>query len=287
MPDPIAVVASILLPYWWVPLVLLLGSLCRTPVVKGWVGEMLLHVCLRLLLDRKRYRVFRNVTLPTADGSTQVDHIVVSVHGIVVIETKNYAGWIFGKPHDKMWTQKFPRRSIAFQNPLRQNHKHVRTLADLLALGDEVLFSLVVFVGSAEFKTAMPENVTTLGGCIGFIRRHGALLLSDAQAAAAAARIESGRLAPSLATQRAHVKHVRKRLAGKRPGAPVLQPVGTPAPPPVVPGCPLCGAALHEYTYKTGAKAGLSFQGCVRFPACTHRVDLAAPVPSDSSFYST
>jgi len=275
MLDPLAIIAHILLPYWWVPLVLILGSLCRTPMVKGWIGEIVLHLCLRLLLDRKRYHLFRNVTLPTADGSTQIDHIVVSTHGIFVIETKNYGGWIFGKPHDKMWTQKFPRRSSAFQNPLRQNYKHVRTLADLLALGDEALFSLVVFVGSAEFKTTMPENVTTLGGCIGFIRRRSAVLLGEAQVAEAVTRIESGRLAPSLATQRAHVKHVRERVVTGRREERVLQPAEAPT----APGCPLCGAALHRYTYKTGAKAGSSFEGCERFPACTHRVDLPAPSP--------
>lgn len=180
MPSPFTILVNALLPFWWLPLVLLALSLAGTPMVKGWIGEIVLHLCLRLLLDRGRYRLFRNVTLPTRDGSTQIDHIVVSPHGIFVIETKNYGGWIFGKPHDKMWTQKFPRRSSAFQNPLRQNYKHVRTLADLLALGDEVLFSLVVFVGSAEFKTAMPENVTKLGGCIAFIRRRSAPLLSEA-----------------------------------------------------------------------------------------------------------
>jgi len=171
-----------------------------------------------------------------------------------------------------MWTQKFPRRSSAFQNPLRQNHKHVRTLADLLALGDEVLFSLVVFVGSATFKTVMPENVTKLGGCIAFIRRHRAPLLGEAQVAEAVARIESGRLAPSLATQRAHMKHVREKLARQKREEPVLKPAGAP----LAPVCPLCGAGLHRYTYKTGAKAGSSFEGCERFPACTHRVELSA-----------
>jgi len=35
MLDPLAIIAHILLPYWWVPLVLILGSLRRTPMVKG------------------------------------------------------------------------------------------------------------------------------------------------------------------------------------------------------------------------------------------------------------
>ena len=37
--------------------------------------------------------------LPTEKGSTQIDHIVVSLYGIFVIETKNYKGWITGSPY--------------------------------------------------------------------------------------------------------------------------------------------------------------------------------------------
>jgi hypothetical protein len=46
-------------------------------------------------LDIKKYYIFNNLTLKTKDGSTQIDHVVVSPYGIFVIETKDYSGWIF------------------------------------------------------------------------------------------------------------------------------------------------------------------------------------------------
>ena len=56
---------------------------------------------------REYYRL-NNITLPLANGgSTQIDHIIVSVHGIFVIETKNYKGWIYGNEKQRQWTQVF------------------------------------------------------------------------------------------------------------------------------------------------------------------------------------
>ncbi|WP_339385147.1 nuclease-related domain-containing protein, partial [Vibrio paracholerae] len=41
----------------------------------------------------------------TEDGTTQIDHIVVSKFGVFVIETKYMKGWIFGSKDQKQWTQ--------------------------------------------------------------------------------------------------------------------------------------------------------------------------------------
>jgi len=94
--------------------------------LKGKFGEIRVNRILQNRLGREQYRLFKNVTLPTKDGTTQVDHILVSVFGVFVIETKNMGGWIFGKPEEEKWTQKFPwNKGIPFQNPRRQNYKHV------------------------------------------------------------------------------------------------------------------------------------------------------------------
>ncbi|MBR1608144.1 MAG: NERD domain-containing protein [Kiritimatiellae bacterium] len=45
----------------------------------GAAGEWVLHLLLALKLDKKRFRVLRNVMLPTDDGTTtQIDHVVVN-----------------------------------------------------------------------------------------------------------------------------------------------------------------------------------------------------------------
>ena len=62
-----------------------------------------------------------NVILPGRDGTTQIDHVVVSIYGLFVIETKNMDGWIFGSAEQRTWRQQFFKKKFKFQNPLRQN----------------------------------------------------------------------------------------------------------------------------------------------------------------------
>jgi restriction system protein len=83
------------------------------------------------------------VTLPTEDGTTQIDHVIVSRYGVFVIETKNLKGWIFGSPQQKTWTQKIYRHTTKFQNPLHQDYKHTQTLQAALELDPEKIFPVI------------------------------------------------------------------------------------------------------------------------------------------------
>lgn len=68
----------------------------RSPWFKGALGELKMNTAARLLLRRKNYHFLKDVMLPTRDGTTQIDLIIVSRFGVFVIETKNLTGWIFG-----------------------------------------------------------------------------------------------------------------------------------------------------------------------------------------------
>ena len=50
---------------------------------------------------RRRYRdwiLIDNIMLPSGQGTTQIDHILVSPSGVFLIETKDMNGWVFGGP---------------------------------------------------------------------------------------------------------------------------------------------------------------------------------------------
>ena len=64
--------------------------------MKGYIGELLLGLQTRLTLDRATYLRMHNVTLSIRDGTTQIDHVILSMFGIFVLETKDMWGWIFG-----------------------------------------------------------------------------------------------------------------------------------------------------------------------------------------------
>lgn len=236
---------------YFIPLVLFIW-IAKTPWFKGILGEFIVNTAVRFFLDTQKYHLIKNVTLPTEDGSTQIDHIIVSEFGVFVIETKNMKGWIFGLEHQKQWTQKIFKHTSKFQNPLHQNYKHTKTLSSCLDINEDKLFSVIVFVGDSTFKTNMPENVTYARGLIRFIKSKKSSIISSKESIEITERIQSGRLKSSIKTHRAHAKHVQE-IKNKEP---------------IKKQCPKCGNSLILRTAKKGANAGNQFWGCTQYPKC-------------------
>lgn len=130
---------------------------------KGFIGEKSLSTALSLKLDRKTYSIFENLYVPAGEFATQIDLLVLSVYGMFVVEIKNYSGWIFGDEKSKNWTQVVSSKKNQFQNPIRQNYKHIKALAEYLNIETDKIFSVIYFAGDAEFKTDMPSNVLSSG----------------------------------------------------------------------------------------------------------------------------
>ncbi|MGH0610144.1 nuclease-related domain-containing protein [Bacillus cereus] len=100
----------------------------HVPKWKGKAGEKLVKRILSKL-DPKSYFVLHNVTVYTEFGdTTQIDHIVMAETGVFVVETKNYEGWIYGSEKAARWTQGIFRKKSSFQNPFRQNYKHIKAI---------------------------------------------------------------------------------------------------------------------------------------------------------------
>ena len=197
--------------YIFAGIVFIIGLIVKSPWFKGFVGESLVNTTSSIGLG-KQYHIIKNVTVPTEDGTTQIDHVIVSVYGIFVVETKNYKGWIFGKEKDKYWTQKIYRKTNKFQNPLRQNYKHTKTLSDLLEISHDKFISIVFFAGESTFKTIMPENVISDGGYyLRYIKRHKEEVLTEEEVNQIIDSIQRIRLKPSFKTDRKHVRNLRKR----------------------------------------------------------------------------
>ncbi|MCI5138810.1 MAG: nuclease [Candidatus Electrothrix sp. AR1] len=245
------VINEILKTLWWViPMMLFLGFL-RSPWFKGVLGEALVKIAAWLRLSAKVYHPIHNVTLPTLDGTTQIDHIFVSCFGIFVVETKNMKGWIFGGENQKQWTQKIFKKSFKFQNPLHQNYKHVKALEASLDVPPNVIYSVVVFMGDSTFKSIMPANVTYGGGYITYIKSFREPVLSETQVQKAIAQIQSGRLTPSWETHRQHVHQLKNR-----------------SDPNAERKCPKCGKPMVLRTAQRGTNAGNQFWGCSAYPKC-------------------
>lgn len=244
---------------WYLLPILILAALFKSPWFKGVMGEFIVNVAAKLMLDKNEYHLIKNVTLPTEGGTTQIDHVIVSKFGLFVVETKNMKGWIFGDPKQSQWTQKIFKHTSKFQNPLHQNYKHVKTLGTLLGLSDQQIHSLIVFVGESTFKTEMPPNVTYGIGYIRFIKSKTMPVLSAGEVTDIVSKIATGRLTPSFKTSREHVAHVKSIVSEKQSA----------------PACPKCGSVMVMREASKGASKGNKFLGCSQYPQCSGVLSVA------------
>lgn len=247
-----------LLQLWYFIPIVLIVAFFRTSTGKGIIGEFLVNLFTKLKLDKNKYYLIKNVTLPTEDGTTQIDHIIVSEYGIFVVETKNIKGWIFGNEKDKMWTQKIYKHSSKFQNPLHQNYKHIKTIQSTLNIEESKIFNVIVFTGDSTFKTKMPKNVKQGISYIDYIKSKKEKILTKHEVTNIISKIESGRLSRTFKTNREHIKHVKTIIEDKSK----------------IEYCPNCGSELVVRIAKRGTNAGDKFYGCSNYPKCKYTAQL-------------
>lgn len=278
----ISTIFSIFIQLWWLLPIIAVIMFFKSPIGKGIAGEGLLNALLYLLLDKRKYQLLKNITLPTEGGTTQIDHIIVSRYGVFVIETKNMKGWIFGLEHQSTWTQNIYKKKFSFQNPLHQNYKHVKVLQKLLDLTNDEIFSVVVFLGGATFKTDVPKNVLYPLGLIEHIKEQKKIIFTQREMWRVIEEIEDNKFDNSFKTHREHVKNLnvnrnkmthsefmknqnayrnKRVVEAKEPKQNNLI-------------CAKCGSDMVLRTAKKGKNIGGQFYGCSTFPKCWHKQNI-------------
>lgn len=134
----------------------------KRPAIRGMIGEW--SVNRRLAKLGKDYRVFADLYVPDGEGgTTQVDHIVTSLKGLFVIETKHYSGWIFGSDRQKNWTQVIYKHKEKLYNPIWQNFGHIQSLKSYLNDENLDMHSIIAFSSDAKLKFKEPvENAQVI-----------------------------------------------------------------------------------------------------------------------------
>ncbi len=97
------------------------------------------------------------------DKFSQVDIVIATTQGIIVIEVKDYSGWIFGNGNQTNWTQVmgYGKRKYRFYNPIKQVKSQVTSLNNSLKQFDKIpFFSIIVFYGDCVLKEInyVPKN---------------------------------------------------------------------------------------------------------------------------------
>lgn len=216
---------------------------------KGWLGEIETQFGMWAKLDSNDYRRFHNVIFPTFNGTTQVDHILVSIYGIFVIETKNINGWIFGSDTAKQWTQSLYGKKYKFQNPIHQNYRHTKAVAQFLDIDHNNIHSVIFFIGdNVTLKTELPGNVMT-SGLSRYIKSFERRVFSESEVTTLVCKVE--RLKEGNISGREHVANLKSRYSDSET-------------------CPKCGKSLVKRTARKGPHAGREFLGCSGFPGCKY-----------------
>ncbi|MHB8108634.1 MAG: nuclease-related domain-containing protein [Syntrophorhabdaceae bacterium] len=218
-------------------------------IFKGWIGEKTTQFGMWIKLDDNVYRRFHDVVLKTDNGTTQIDHIVVSMYGIFVIEIKNYSGWIYGDEEQPLWTQVLYGSKKRFQNPLHQNYKHTMELSRTVGVPHEKIHSIVFFIGESTFKTQMPPNVMDKG-LSGYIISFRDAVFVGQELRTIEEKIRGLKENP-VSSKREHVEGLTYRFKSDTI-------------------CPKCGAELVRRTARQGQNAGQAFLGCSGFPKCRY-----------------
>jgi ribosomal protein L37AE/L43A len=214
---------------------------------RGWIGEKKTAFYLWLSLNSKVYRRFPDVILPSGNGTTQIDHLLVSPYGLFIVETKNKKGWIFGSRGQKKWTQSLYGNNYSFQNPIRQTFRQKKIVAEFLGVNEAIVHTIIYFVGNCKFKTELPKNVikSRLGKYIKQIKDR---VLTPEEVDRIVGEIEFY-VSESSLTTKDHVRSLHKRHNSK-----------------IV--CPKCGSKLVERIAKKGTNVGTKFLGCENYPKC-------------------
>lgn len=198
-------------------------------------------------LDKQVYVRFHDLILPSTNGTTQIDHLIVSEFGLFIVETKNKRGWIFGSEKQSTWTQTTGGKKYSFQNPLRQCFRQRKVLCEFLEIDESLVKVVIYFAGSARFKTPLPDNV--LNSNPGrYIKGFQTPLIGEKQLYQIGSRLTAHRSMSTL-TSADHVQSLKTRHASADT-------------------CPSCGSKLVERTARKGRNAGKKFLGCDAYPKC-------------------
>ena len=233
----------------------------NSPALKGKYGEKMVRRTLEHL-DSKEYSMFHDVYVPTKKGTSQIDHVVVSSKGVFVLETKNYAGWIFGNENNQNWTQVIFKRKEQFYNPIWQNYGHIQALKEFLGENTTKnisFFSIIVFSNTATLKFTEPFTKSIviqqnqLVQTIRNLSEHSALTPAQVNIILKKlSLLQEKNRKHKRQIAKLHTKQVKSQLIHNKQQ--VAENI-----------CPKCGNKLVVRHGKHG-----SFKGCSHFPKCRY-----------------
>ncbi len=218
---------------------------------KGSIGERKVSRILKRL-PNDRYKKMDNVILSTPYGTSQIDHIIISIYGIFVIETKNYKGLIYGGEHSEYWTQNIYGNKYQFYNPILQNGGHIRVLKYQLSKFEPIkIIPIVAFSNDASIMFDTNDSIViNWYNIIKIIHCFDKIIMDTNKVNAIYDWLKNNSVKSTIKVRRKHIKNINRIKIQKRNDFDSGK-------------CPRCGGRLVQRQGKYG-----TFYGCTNYPKC-------------------
>ena len=234
--------------------------------LKGKAGELKVKNELSKLPED--YVVLKDIILRIENGTSQIDHVVVSKYAIFAIETKNYRGQIYGSDYKDEWLQtivtnvRYPRKwwkvyryvtKNTFYSPVKQARGHALAIQKFLDSQFILpIVPIVVFAGDADISTVKSTmSVIYVEDVLTEILKYKKVWLEQSQVEQIAEALKKGDLSRQVST-REYVQNIKRSIIEKGYKEIELR-------------CPRCGSPLYQRSGKFGP-----FYGCSNYPRCRY-----------------
>lgn len=195
------------------------------------------------------YRVYNDVYLENNGHTAQIDHVIISSHGIYIIETKNYSGKIYGSENAEYWTQYLRGNGYEFRNPILQNQSHIIAIKNTLHIDSTHIVPIIVFLDKADLRCQTTSIVIYANQLYDYILNHKEIVFSFQELDNIGQKLSTSIItAPDR--KETHIQDVRQNIAEREQQIENLI-------------CPRCKGVLVERQGKFGR-----FLGCSNYPHC-------------------
>jgi Nuclease-related domain len=138
------------------------------------------------------------LVVPNADeGEIQIDHLLLTAHGLLIVDVKDVTGTVFGSDKMQEWTVISSERRFTFPSPQPALYDRIAALREIV--GQVPVAGRILFLDGASFTKGVPSLVCSLDDLL--------QEFAETDRAAAGMKVESFK--PHWETLRAHVKSSR------------------------------------------------------------------------------
>ena len=241
----------------WIVIIVLLILLSAIdifliPKLRGNLGEYRVRKILAKL-PNDTYKVINDLVVNGDRGLSQIDHVIVSIYGIFVIETKNMRGQIYGSSYSRQWTKYSYGWKLKFMNPIHQNYGHIKALESFLNVSEKCFYNIVVLAGDENLKFEAGKNVVYDDELFETVQRFKDILLTPAEVSEISQKL-LGLKSNDKEVHKEHIKSINHRLDN------IDEKLDSGI-------CPKCGGSLVLRKGKYG-----EFYGCSNYPKCRYTI---------------